>query len=88
MSDLIQVVCIDDEGTNDKEWGALSEVSIKENNVYWGSYVNKGNKIMRPSYFIYENYEDTNSLIGVFDATRFITLAEWRDKQIDNILND
>jgi hypothetical protein len=88
MSDLIQVVCIDDKDTNDKEWGALSEeLSIKENNLYWGSYVNKGKKIIRPAYFIYET-EDEDSLIGIFDADRFITLAEWRRNQIDNILDE
>ena len=79
MSNLIQVVCIDNKGNNDKECGVLSK-----NNIYWGILVNKGENIMNPFYLIYEK----NSFVGIFDAIRFITLAEWRDKQIDNILNE
>jgi hypothetical protein len=44
MSDLIQVICIDDTEVNDKEWGSPYDVTIRKNNTYWGSYSKPGRK--------------------------------------------
>lgn len=32
--------------------------------------------------------DDKGNYIGLYDKKLFVTLAEWRDKQIENILNE
>lgn len=89
MAELIQIVCIDsiDSNTYDMEWGKFGDEVLETNKIYWGEYTNPGKKIKKPAYIVYETDND-DSLIGIFDAERFITLAEWRNKQINSILDE
>ena len=34
------------------------------------------------------NTHTTDSYMGLYESIYFVTLAEWREKQIDDILND
>jgi len=52
-------------------------------------YVSDREKLTHNDVCVYETF-DENSLyyIGIFCADNFISLAEYRDKQIDEILDD
>jgi len=89
MAELIQIICIDsvDSNTFDVKYAKFGDEVLESNKIYWGEYANPGKFLKKPGYIVYKT-EKENSLIGIFDAERFITLAEWRNKQIDNILDE
>lgn len=72
MSRLLKVVCINNEEKNDILCD-LTLNKIYESHYYDGiSYLLKGN----------------NGFYHFYSSNRFITLAEWREKQINSILDE
>ena len=66
-------------------------------NIPYNNYINKRNQLALTLNKVYDCYYeevdnvgilDDNGKKGMFYKKRFITLAEWRNRQIDKILND
>jgi hypothetical protein len=82
MAELIQIICIDNLESN-----TYDSKPLELNKIYWGEFSKPTHKIKTPIYLVYSTQSE-DSIIGAFYAERFITLAEWRDRQIDNILEE
>jgi hypothetical protein len=61
----------------------------KANNTYYANVSNKGDYYVCSEEFSNgERAHSQNSFMGLFYSKNFISLAEWRDKQIDKILEE
>ena len=89
MAELIQIICIDnlDSNTYDTYDNCEEKEPLELNKIYWGKFSKPTHGIKAPIYLVYSTQSE-DSIIGAFYAARFITLAEWRDRQIDNILEE
>lgn len=74
-----KVVCIDNEGENTLELNKIYYADVLEKSRYYSKLD------LESSYFIFAEPAD-ETLIGSYHRNRFITIAEWRDRQIDIII--
>ena len=79
MNDFFPVICVE---TTDNGYR-----KVKKGNQYWALQLDY--PTMSQTYCIYvserKNRED---YIGNFEHKRFITIAEWREKQIKSVIDD
>jgi len=74
-----KVVCIDNEGEDTLELNKVYYADVLEKSRYYSKLD------LESSYFIFTEPAD-ETLIGNYHRNRFITIAEWRDRQIDIII--
>ena len=78
-----KVICIDNEGEDILELNKLYYADVLEKSESYSKYYSKMD--LEVFYFIFTEPVDKTTL-GVYHRNRFITIAEWRERQINAII--